>query len=121
MQTNARPPHNHSAGHWVHSNSTTILPAFGQDNAAKRIASCTKQSRTMSFAEAATNVAVGLAFAFVVQIAIFPMFGISITAADNLFIAVIFTAVSLVRSFTLRRAFEAFRAGSGSTGNGARP
>jgi hypothetical protein len=68
-----------------------------------------KQSRSMSFAEAATNVAVGLAFAFVVQIAIFPMFGIVVAITDNLMIAAIFTVVSLVRSFTLRRLFEAVR------------
>jgi len=50
-----------------------------------------------------------LAFAFVVQIAIFPMFGISVSAADNFLIAVIFTVVSIARSFTLRRLFEAAR------------
>jgi hypothetical protein len=63
----------------------------------------------MSLAEAATNIAIGFAFAFVVQIAIFPMFGILVSAADNLLIGVIFTAVSIVRSFTLRRVFEAVR------------
>lgn len=68
-----------------------------------------KQSRGASFAEALTNVAVGFAFAFVVQIAVFPMFGISISASDNVLIAVIFTAVSIARSFTLRRIFEAVR------------
>ena len=40
---------------------------------------------------------------------VFPMFGISISATDNLLIAVIFTAVSIARSFTLRRLFEAAR------------
>jgi hypothetical protein len=79
------------------------------------------QSRSMSFAEATTNVAVGLAFAFVVQIAIFPIFGISVAPIDNLFIAVIFTIVSLVRSFTLRRLFEALRASGWSARNGVRP
>ena len=68
-----------------------------------------RQSRTMSAIEAATNVAVGFAFAFVAQIAVFPMFGISLSATDNLSIAAIFTAVSIARSFTLRRLFEAVR------------
>ncbi len=69
----------------------------------------------MSFAEAAANVAVGVSFALVVQIAIFPMFGITVSVVDNVMIAAIFTVVSLVRSFILRRLFEAVRiAGSGS-------
>jgi hypothetical protein len=68
-----------------------------------------KQSRAMSFAEAVTNVAVGVSFALVAQIAVFPMFGIAVSMSDNLMIAVIFTVVSLVRSFTLRRLFEAVR------------
>ena len=78
-----------------------------------------KQSRRMSFAEAATNVAVGVAFAFVVQIAIFPMFGIAVSITDNIMIAAIFTVVSLVRSFTLRRLFEAVRISGAAGKNGA--
>lgn len=69
----------------------------------------TKQSLTMSFAEAVTNVAAGFSFAFVIQIAIFPIFGIFVSATDNLLIALIFTAVSLLRSFALRRLFESLR------------
>jgi len=85
------------------------------------MASIEAQSRKMSFAEALTNVAVGLAFALVVQTAIFPIFGISISATDNLLIATIFTAVSLVRSFTLRRLFEMLRVSSGVASKGAKP
>ena len=77
------------------------------DERADDMAQIKMQSRTMSFAESVTNVLVGFAFAFVIQVAIFPMFGISISAADNLWIAVIFTVISVVRSFTLRRLFEA--------------
>ena len=79
-----------------------------------------RQSRKMSALEALTNVAVGFAFAVVVQIAIFPVFGISISATDNVLIAIIFTAMSLVRSFTLRRLFDAPRV-SGCSHLDARP
>jgi hypothetical protein len=78
-----------------------------------------KQSRAMSFAEAATNVAVGVTFAFVVQVAIFPIFGITVSVVDNIMIAAIFTVVSLVRSFTLRRLFEAVRISGLVNRNGA--
>ena len=68
-----------------------------------------KQSRTMSLAEAVANVAVGYGVAVVTQILIFPMFELHSTLAQNLKIGALFTAISLVRSFTLRRLFEAMR------------
>jgi len=41
--------------------------------------------------------------------AIFPVLGVTMSFANNLLISIIFTAVSLARSFTLRRLFEAIR------------
>ena len=63
----------------------------------------------MSFVEALTNIVVGFALALVTQFTIFPMFGLAVTVTNNLVIGGIFTAVSMVRSFTLRRLFEAVR------------
>lgn len=68
-----------------------------------------KQSRLMSLAESATNVAVGYGVAVVTQILIFPIFGLHTTLAQNLKMGAIFTLVSIVRSFGLRRLFEAIR------------
>jgi hypothetical protein len=68
-----------------------------------------RQSRTMSLVEAITNVVVGYVVALLTQIAIFPMFGLVVSVADNLVVGGIFTAVSIVRSFALRRLFEAVR------------
>jgi hypothetical protein len=68
-----------------------------------------KQSRVMSLNEAITNVIVGFVLALLTQIALFPLFGLVVSAADNVLIGIIFTAVSIVRSFTLRRVFEAVR------------
>ena len=67
------------------------------------------QSRWMALVEAVANVAVGFLLALLTQIAVFPLLGITVSAADNLLIGVIFTTVSIVRSFTLRRVFEAVR------------
>lgn len=68
-----------------------------------------RQSRTMSLVEAATNVVVGFLLALLAQIGIFPLFGLVVTLGDNLMIGGIFTIVSIVRSFALRRLFEAVR------------
>jgi hypothetical protein len=65
------------------------------------------QSRLMSLVEAATNVVVGYALAFLTQIVVFPLFGLAVSAADNLMISGVFTAVSIGRSYALRRLFEA--------------
>lgn len=67
------------------------------------------QSRLMSLVEAITNVIAGYLVAVLTQITIFPMFGLVVSVADNLIIGCIFTAVSVVRSFMLRRLFEAVR------------
>ena len=68
-----------------------------------------RQSRLMSLAEVFANVAVGHGVAVVTQIFVFPLFGLMATVGQNLSLGAIFTAVSLVRSYTLRRVFEAIR------------
>ena len=68
-----------------------------------------KQSRLMSFVESVANVIVGYGVAVVTQILIFPIFGLHTTLSQNLQMGLIFTGVSILRSFLLRRAFEAIR------------
>ena len=68
-----------------------------------------KQSRTMSLVESLANVAVGYGVAVITQMLVFPLFGLSTTLADNMAMGAIFTVVSILRSFTLRRVFEAIR------------
>ena len=68
-----------------------------------------KQSRTMSLVESLTNVVVGYGIAVVTQMLVFPLFGLTVTLVDNMLIGVFFTAVSIARSFTLRRVFEVIR------------
>jgi hypothetical protein len=51
----------------------------------------------------------GFALAVATQLAVFPLFGVTISVTDNLLIGSIFTGISLLRSFALRRVFEALR------------
>ena len=64
------------------------------------------QSRLMSLLEALTNVVVGFWLAVIVQILVFPLFGLSVSFGQNLAIATLFTGVSLMRGYVLRRLFE---------------
>ena len=63
----------------------------------------------MSLIEAIANVVIGYGIAVITQIIVFPVFGFQLGTGDNLAIGAIFTLVSLVRSFALRRLFEARR------------
>lgn len=65
------------------------------------------QTRMMSFIEAMTNIVVGYAVAVITQLLVFPLFGLAASLGDNLMIGLIFTIVSLVRSYMLRRLFNA--------------
>lgn len=64
------------------------------------------QSRRHSFAEAFTNVLLGYLLALVTQRVAYPLFGIQTTIATDSAIALIFTLVSLGRSYLLRRLLE---------------
>lgn len=68
-----------------------------------------KQSRLMSLVESVANVIVGYGVAVVTQILIFPIFGLHTTLEQNLKMGAVFTGVSIVRSYALRRVFEAIR------------
>ena len=68
-----------------------------------------KQSRLMSLVESLANVLVGYSVAVATQMLVFPLFGIAVSITENLLIGSIFTAVSIVRSYALRRGFEALR------------
>jgi hypothetical protein len=64
------------------------------------------QSRVMSLVEATANVMIGYGVAVATQMIVFPWFGLRATLDQNLEIGLIFTAVSLARSYLLRRAFD---------------
>lgn len=66
----------------------------------------TGQPRHMSAVEAVTQVVVGYWLALVTQAVVFPLFGFSASRTDHMAIAGIFTVISLIRSYALRRAFN---------------
>lgn len=65
------------------------------------------QTRIDSLVEVLLNVAIGWVIALVTQLLVFPMFGINISIGDQLGISVIFTVVSIVRGYVIRRWFNA--------------
>jgi hypothetical protein len=70
------------------------------------------QTRWMSLVESVANITVGYGIAVLTQLAVFPMFGLHASQGGNLLIGLIFTVVSLVRSYVLRRLFNAVVAAS---------
>ncbi|MDX8383177.1 MAG: hypothetical protein R8M45_03780 [Ghiorsea sp.] len=64
------------------------------------------QRKLHSLIEALTNVAIGYSIALVTQIVVFPMFGIYIPFADNLQICAVFTCISIIRQYVVRRFFN---------------
>lgn len=65
------------------------------------------QSRLGSLIEACINVAIGFAINFVANLVILPLIGFQISVAQNLFIGVLYTLISVARSYAVRRWFNA--------------
>jgi hypothetical protein len=70
----------------------------------------TAQSRRMSLIEAIANVVLGYALAVITQIMVFPSFGLHPSLGENLALGGVFTTISLIRGYALRRLFERWRA-----------
>ncbi len=60
----------------------------------------------MSMVEALANVLVGYGIAVVTQVVVFPMFGLRASLSENAAIGGVFTVVSILRSYLMRRLFE---------------
>ena len=65
------------------------------------------QSRYQSFIEALLNTLIGYVVALTSQLLIFPLFGIKGSFTENLLIGGYFTLISIVRSYAIRRWFNA--------------
>jgi len=63
------------------------------------------QSKTASFVECALNNISGIGVGWATSVVVFPLFGISISTSQNLRLTIIFTAVSMIRSYFWRRLF----------------
>ena len=66
------------------------------------------QSRSLSLIEAITNVVVGYVLAVATQIVVFPWFELNPSLGENLTLGLVFTAISLIRGYALRRLFTRF-------------
>jgi hypothetical protein len=64
------------------------------------------QSKIDSILESITNVMVGFSINFIANLLIFPIFGWSISISQNMILGAIYTIISLLRSYCLRRAFN---------------
>lgn len=64
------------------------------------------QKKKHSALESVVNVLVGYGVALASQLIIFPLFGMHVSLNDNIQIGLWFTAISLVRSYILRRVFN---------------
>lgn len=68
------------------------------------------QSRLGSFVEAWGNVVVGFGINFLGNMYILPVFGLHPTVSEALGIGVVFTFISVARSYIMRRVFNSLKA-----------
>ena len=64
------------------------------------------QTKKQSIIEVIANTVVGFIISVGVSVLLFPLMGIPVTFGENLGITLIFTVISLVRSFIMRRIFN---------------
>lgn len=64
------------------------------------------QSKRGSFAETVVSTVVGFLITMVIQLTIFPMYGIHLEFHQDLQIVGIFTVASIARGYVLRRVFN---------------
>lgn len=64
------------------------------------------QSRLGSLLEATTSTLVGFLVAVLTQVVVFPIYGLEVGLGGNLQIALIFTVVSVLRGYLVRRVFN---------------
>jgi len=63
------------------------------------------QLKKHSLFEAITNIVVGYTINLLANFVIFPLWGWSISLKQNIEIGIVYTVISLIRSYCLRRAF----------------
>lgn len=64
------------------------------------------QSRLASLAESLTNVTIGYLVSVLTSIIVLPLFGVTLSIAENAKLSLIYTVVSIARSYAVRRAFN---------------
>ena len=67
-----------------------------------------RQSSFSSLIESAANILIGYWCAVFTQLIVFPIMGIDVSLNKNLMIGLVFTLISLLRSYVIRRVFNRF-------------
>jgi len=65
------------------------------------------QSRLGSFYEALINVVIGFTINYLANFVILPLYGFHITASQNFTMGLLYTGISIARSYVIRRWFNA--------------
>ncbi len=68
-----------------------------------------------SIVEAWANIAVGFSINYCANLLIFPLFGMHISPGNNFLMGMMYTMISLARSYVLRRWFNGLKFGNRST------
>lgn len=66
------------------------------------------QTKRGSAAEALTNILIGVMVGFLSNIFVLPAFGYDVTLGDATAISLVFTAISFVRSYVVRRVYNKY-------------
>jgi hypothetical protein len=69
------------------------------------------QTRVSSAIESAINLAAGMAVSIAIQLVVYPVLDIPVTFGQNIIITSVFTVASLLRSYIIRRIFNARKSG----------
>ena len=64
------------------------------------------QSKKQSLIESLTSTTIGIIIGIVLNLTILPVFGYPVSLSDSLWISVIFTVISIIRSYIIRRWFN---------------
>ena len=64
------------------------------------------QTKKQSLIESLTSTTIGIIIGIVLNVTILPIFGYPVSLSDSLWISVIFTVVSIIRSYIIRRWFN---------------
>jgi hypothetical protein len=70
------------------------------------------QTRKGSIAEAWANIAIGFTINYFANLLIFPLFGMHISPGNNFLMGLMYTGISLARSYILRRWFNSLKFGN---------
>jgi hypothetical protein len=70
------------------------------------------QTRTGSAVEAGLNIVVGFGINYVANLLVLPLFGFDVTPRAAFEMGLVFTGISLARSYVLRRWFNSLRFGN---------